>query len=312
MEKLLNTQILRYLQSHSLIFQHQSGLLPNHSTVTQLCFLVQKWQMVIDKGEHVQAAFLDLSKAYDRVGIPGLIGKLSALGFLRSSLSWLRSFLTNCKQCVCVNGFKSSWQSPKSGIPQGTVLGPVLFLTFINDLPQSLTCECSIFADDSTAYTAGKDTPVICRKLSLNLNQYASDWASSWGMLFSAEKSEHLQITPKTQNLNQSDVFMHGSRSYIPRVTTHKHLGVHINSRLSWQDHIDHVYTDCARKIGILRRLQRKIRSRALRKIFIGAIQPRFEYACPVEQGKFQQVGQTSRTVLPPAPDCLTSIATAI
>ena len=69
MEKLLNTQILRYLQSHSLIFQHQSGFLPNHSTVTQLCFLVQKWQMAIDKGEHVQAAFLDLSKAYDRVGI---------------------------------------------------------------------------------------------------------------------------------------------------------------------------------------------------------------------------------------------------
>ena len=68
--------------------------------------------MAIDKGEHVQAAFLDLSKAYDRVGIPGLIGKLSALGFSRSSLSWLRSFLTNRKQCVCVNGFKSSWQSP--------------------------------------------------------------------------------------------------------------------------------------------------------------------------------------------------------
>ena len=64
----------------------------------------------------------------------------------------------------------------------------------------------------------------------------------------SAEKSEHLQIAPKTQNLDQSDgdVFMHGS--YIPRVTTHKHLGVHINSRLSWQDHIDHVYTDCAQE----------------------------------------------------------------
>ena len=97
-------------------------------------------------------------------------------------------------------------------------------------------------------------------------------------------------IAPKTQNLNQSDVFMHGS--YIPRVTTHKHLGVHMNSRLSWQDHIDHVYTDCARKIGILRRLQRKLRSTALRKIFIGAIRPRLEYACPVWSG-----GNTSKLV---------------
>ena len=91
-------------------------------------------------------------------------------------------------------------------------------------------------------------------------------------------------------SINLSDVFMHGS--YIPRVTTHKHLGVHINSRLSWQDDIDHVYTDCARKIGILCRLQRKIRSTALRKIFIGAIRPQLEYACPVWSG-----GNTSKLV---------------
>ena len=109
-------------------------------------------------------------------------------------------------------------------------------------------------------------------------------------MLFSAEKSEHLQIAPKTQNRNQSDVCMHGS--CIPRVTTHKHLGVHINSRLSWQDHIDHVYTDCARKIGILRRLQHTLRSTALWKIFITAIRPRLEYACPEWSG-----GNTSKLV---------------
>ena len=157
--------------------------------------------------------------------------------------------------------------------------------------------------------TSGTSLPI--RKLSLNLH-YASDWASSWGMLFSAEKSEHLQIATKTQNLNQSDVFMHGS--YIPRVTTHKHLGVHINSRLSWQDHIDHVYTDCARKIGILRRLQQKLRSTAFRKIFSGAIRPCTARVClpRVERGKYQQVGQAPRTVLPPTLDCLTSIATAI
>ena len=85
-------------------------------------------------------------------------------------------------------------------------------------------------------YTAKKDTWLTCRKLSLNLD-YASDWASTWGMLFSAEKSEHLQIAPTTQNLNPSDVFMRGS--HIPWVTMHKHLGVQISSSLSWQDHID-------------------------------------------------------------------------
>ena len=153
-------------------------------------------------------------------------------------------------------------------------------------------CRCSIFADDSTAYTAGKDTQLTYRKLSLNLD-YASDWASSWGMLFSAGKSEHLQIAPKTQNLNQSDVLMHGL--YIPRVTTHNHLGVPINSHVSWQDHIDHVYIDCARKIGILRRLQRKLRSTALRKIFIGAIRPRLEYACLFGAGEIPASWSSSK-----------------
>ena len=133
MEKLLNGQILKYLQNHSLLYQHQSGFLPGHSTVTQLCFLVHQWQMAADRGDHVQATFLDLSKAYDRVSIPGLLFKLSCLGFSYSALQWLSAFLTNRLQSVKVNGCQSKWQTPKSGIPQGTVLGPVLFLAFINN-----------------------------------------------------------------------------------------------------------------------------------------------------------------------------------
>ena len=98
-----------------------------------------------------------------------------------------------------------------------------------------------------------------------------------------------------------------------PRVTTHKHLGVHINSRLSWQDHIDHVYTDCARKIGILRHLQRKTRVNSSSED-LHRSNPTTAWIClpRVEWGKYQQVGQTARTVLLPAPDYLTSIATAI
>ena len=85
MEKILNGQVLSYLTSESLIYPHQSGFLPGHSTVTQFCFLAHKWQMALERGEHIEATFLDLSKAYDRVSIPGLIFKLSCLGFSRDS-----------------------------------------------------------------------------------------------------------------------------------------------------------------------------------------------------------------------------------
>ena len=131
--KLLHCQVLEYLQTNGLLYEHQAGFLPNHSTVTQLCFLTHKWQMTLDKGHHVQTAFLDLSKAYDRVSIPGLLFKLSDLGFSGETLRWFLSFLTNRQQCVRVNGSSSNTQCLISGIPQGTVLGPLLFLIFIFD-----------------------------------------------------------------------------------------------------------------------------------------------------------------------------------
>ena len=87
MEKIINVQVLDCLQSHSLLFKHQSGFLPTYSTVTQLIYLANKWQMASEKGNHVQVAFLDLSKAYDRVSIPGLLYKLSALGFTTDTLA---------------------------------------------------------------------------------------------------------------------------------------------------------------------------------------------------------------------------------
>ena len=139
----------------------------------------------------MQTAFLDLSKAYDRVSIPGLLCKLSALGFSTESLKWFSSFLQDRTQCVRVNGSLSSVEYLKSGNPQGTVLGPVLFLIFINDLPSVVENESSIFADDATMFTFGEDLAYSCGSLTLDLNA-ASHWAKVWGMLYNAEKKPAL------------------------------------------------------------------------------------------------------------------------
>ena len=176
MEKLLNEQILNYLQDQSLICNEQSGFLPGQSTVTQLCFLINRWQVAIDRGEGVEAIFLDFSKGYDRVSIPGLIYKLSRVGFSQAALKWFSSFLTDRQQRERVHGSESSWETVKSGIPQGTVLGPTLFLIYINDLPQSLLNECALFADDTTAYGLGKLYKTICSSLSSDMDSSA-DWA---------------------------------------------------------------------------------------------------------------------------------------
>ena len=121
MEKLLHCQVLEYLQTNGLLYEHQAGFLPNHSTVTQLCFLTHKRQMTLDKGHHVQPTFLDLSKAYDRVSIPGLLFKLSDLGFSGETLRWF-SFFSHKQRAMCPRQWKqlkytmlNIWHPPRHG-----------------------------------------------------------------------------------------------------------------------------------------------------------------------------------------------------
>ena len=253
LEKLINKRLLSYLIQHKILYQHQSGFLPKHSTTSQLCFLLHKWHAALERGNSAHIAFLDLSKAYDRVSIAGLIYKLSQIGLSVPTLKWFSSFLTAREQCVKINGQKSQWLKLKSGIPQGTVLGPTLFLLFINDLPVNLSEDCSIFADDTTAYSIGGSSEETAQALSSDL-QKAHDWATTWGMLFNAEKSKHLMVVDKSRLTPAPRVNMNGVT--LPTCTTHKHLGITLNSSLTWQDHINSIYSTCARQVGILARLR--------------------------------------------------------
>ena len=304
MEKIINVQVLDYLQSHSLLYKHQSGFLPTHSTVTQLIYLSNKWQMALEKGNHVQTAFLDLSKAYDRVSIPGLLFKLSALGFSTESLKWFSSFLQDRTQCVRVNGSLSSVEYLKSGIPQGTVLGPVLFLIFINDLPSVVENESSIFADDTTMFTFGEDLAYSCRSLTLDLNA-ASHWAKVWGMLYNAEKSQHLTVRSKHVRVSSPSISMGGVT--VPQVDHHKHLGIHFNKSLTWTDHVNEVFSivcsENRHATTPAKDTAKHCYSKNLHWLY--STHPRIRVSCLVWRSD-RKAGEVARIVLPP-PSCYAS-----
>ena len=278
MEKIVKAKILNFFETNTFLYPLQSGFLPTHSTVTQLAYLVHQWQIALDRGESIESVFLDLRKAYDRVSHQGLINKLSTCGFSYSSLERMTNFTYYRKQCVRLNGTESTWLAPRSGTPQGTAPGPMLPLTHINDLPTQLESSCAIFADDTTVHAASSDSKLSCARISADLD-VAAEWADSWGMLFSAEKSEHLHIGKATGQR----VTMRGVP--IPQVKHHRHLGLAMNNKLSWTEHIKDVHGTCSRMIGILRRLLRRLQGTTVKAIFIGAIRPRMEYASQVWSG---------------------------
>ena len=151
-------------------------------------------------------------------------------------------------------------------------------------LPQSLLNKCALFADDTTTYGVGKLSKTICSSLSSDMDS-AADWAKTWRMLINAEMSEHLSIKQSSSSPSSSDSHVIMGGIQIPKVTEHKHLGITIQSSLKWSRQICNVYTACAHRVGILRRLKRKLQPSTILKIYTGTVRPIMEYACAIWSG---------------------------
>ena len=239
--------------------------------------------MALDQRQCVQAAFLDLSKAYNRVPTAGLLFKLSGCGFSPHSLKWMNSFLANRRQRVKVGNMHSEWATLSCGIPQGTVLGPALLLVFINDLPTNLVGKPSIYADDSTVFSRGNSKLETCQALGKDLDS-AQDWAVTWGMLFNADKREWLQITSK-HTAAQDDYRVTMKGQAIPRVKAHNHFGLKVTSRLSWSEHISRTRAKCAQRVGMIRKIRHLLPNHVLKRIYIAQVRSIMEHGCAVWTG---------------------------
>ena len=157
-EKHVIKHVFAYLNKYGLLHESQSGFRKNHSCNTALIYLVNKWLNNIDKGEIIGAIFFDLRKAFDVVDYQLLIEKVNSYHFNNYSVNWIRSYLTDRQQCITEKTTRSSFQKVQSGVPQGSVLGPVLFLLFVNDMPLFINeAYVDIYADDSTLHTASKN-----------------------------------------------------------------------------------------------------------------------------------------------------------
>ena len=186
--------MVQHLNRFNLISQDQHGFVSGRSCTTQLLEVLDVWTEVLDDGGCVNAIYMDFQKAFDTVPHRRLILKVSAHGIGGQLLGWLTDFLADRKQRVVVNGTRSSTARVASGVPQGSVLGPLLFLLFINDLPKGISNFIKMFADDTKLFSTPRSVDDDSLQRDLDL---LKDWSSKWLMKFHPDKFKVIQLSFK-------------------------------------------------------------------------------------------------------------------
>ena len=151
LERLVFKHLFNHLRGNNLLSSLQSGFLPGDSTVNQLTFLYNIFCQALDSGKEVRAVFCDISKAFDRVWHAGLLDKIQAAGVTGNVHTWFADYLSDRKQRVVLPGAVSDWTDIRAGVPQGSILGPLLFLLYINDIVQDIGSNIRLFADDTSS-----------------------------------------------------------------------------------------------------------------------------------------------------------------
>ena len=174
-EKLVFKQLNSYLNDQNLLYELQSGFRPSYSTDTSLIHLFDHIKKENDNGNYTGMVLLDLQKAFDTVDHSVLLQKLKALGLDKSAVGWFHSYLTNREQVSCNEGVHSEKKLITCGVPQGSILGPLLFLIYVNDMALAVNCKLMLYADDSALLVSGKEVVEIEEKLKSELES-VSEW----------------------------------------------------------------------------------------------------------------------------------------
>jgi hypothetical protein len=288
LEKHVHKHLAQFIESHNLFHPFQSGFRKLHSCQTALSRMCNSWLSAINKCHIVGAIFLDLRKAFDLVDHDILLNKLIYYTKSDSLVSLMRSFLSDRTQLVMINSESSSIGRVTRGVPQGSILGPLLFCLFINDLPLHIlnkNVDCDLFADDGSLHTSASNIQTLEHTLQEEVNN-VSQWCADNNMLVNAQKTKCMVITSRQKHqrgpLKLNIVI---DKDDVEQVKSHRVLGVTVDDELRWHLHINNVCKTVARNIYLLSKLKLYVDKHALNLFFHAHCMSHFNYASPVWSG---------------------------
>ena len=225
MEKIVHRQLYSYLQEHSILNTAQSGFRPQHTTQNVLMSSVDDWRKALDDDKLVGSVMVDLSKAFDSVSHSILWQKLESYGVRAGELQWFRDYLNERRQRVSMGKVMSAWSDIRRGVPQGSILGPLLFMIF-NDLPDAVeVSRVKQYADDTTIYHTSDSPEGLVEGLSKDLAGVDS-WIQKNRLQFNVMKTQMLLLSRKRRTAELEDVEVALRGEVIPRSKRVKYLGV--------------------------------------------------------------------------------------
>ena len=311
MESIIRDAVVKHMTENNLFSQYQFGFISGRSTVLQLLHVLNIWIDILDQGGTLDAIYCDFMKAFDKVPHKRLVYKVEKYGIKGNIIGWIDSFLSGRTQCVNINNHKSSNAPVTSGIPQGSVLGPILFVIYINDLPEVINSGsiAFLFADDTKLFRQ------IINNDDLKIQQddvsKAVKWSNIWLLKFHPDKCVHLGIGPNRESIKEYQPELNGrplkkkicekdvdkkhaedscNHKYhyemdghiLKRSKYEKDIGVNVDNDLNFNVHINSMVNKANRVMGIARKTFSNLNCEIFIPIFKALVRPHLEYAAPV------------------------------
>jgi hypothetical protein len=275
-EHIVKEQLLAFVENNGILCSEQSGFRSSFSCETALNLVVDNWKENLQMKKLITVVFLDLKRAFETIDRKILLQKLERYGVRGRALNFFESYLSERRQHCKFGGVCSSNEINELGVPQGTVIGPLLFILYINDIIKSVKfAKISLFADDTLLTISGDNVAEMTTQLNQDMEKL-SKWMNYNKLKLNVEKSKFMVIT--NRRIDKNDIFVKIGDQQLERVEKMKYLGVILDEKLTLNEHLDYICKKMGKKYGFMCRANKKLTTESKILLYKSIIAPHIEY----------------------------------